>query len=127
MMTPHQLRTVDPAVEPLRSGTAFGSGAAEKDIACNFAEFQEVHTFGMLFLLEKLASCISSPVDLPLSQHDRGVVAHTKKCFREDKSLPGKVSCACTETRLLCVSVAARRWLSLVCFITADNGGSRED
>ena len=81
MMTPHQLRTVDPAVEPLRAGTAFvsHSGAAKKNIACNFAEFHEVHIFGMLFLLEKLASRISSHVELSLSQHDRGVVAHTKK------------------------------------------------
>ena len=86
MMTPHQLRTVDPAVEPLRAGTIFG----------------------MLFLLEKLASRISSHVELSLSQHDRGVVAHTKKFFREDKGLPGEVSCFCTETQLL--GAAARRW-----------------
>jgi hypothetical protein len=111
MMTLHHLRTVDPAVEPLRAGTVFSSGAAKKDIACNFAELHEVHIFGMLFLLEKLASRISSHVELPLSQHGRGVVSHTKESFREDKSLPGKVSCACTETRLLGLSVAARRWL----------------
>ena len=65
MMTPNHLRTVDPAVEPLRAGTALGSGAAKKDIACNFAELQyDVHIFGMLFLLEKLASRIRSHVEL---------------------------------------------------------------
>ena len=71
MMTPHQLRTVDPAVEPLRAGTALGSGAAKKDIACNFAEFHDVHIFDMLFLLEKLASRISSHVELSLSAHEK--------------------------------------------------------
>ena len=79
MMTPHQLRTVDPAVEPLRAGTALGSGVAKKDIACNFAEFHDVHIFDMLFLLEKLASRVSSDVELSLRQRDRGVIAQTKK------------------------------------------------
>ena len=60
MMTRQHLGTVNPAVEPLRAGTTFGSGAAEEDIACNFAEFHEIHAFGMLFLLEKLASRIRS-------------------------------------------------------------------
>ena len=66
---------------------------------------------GRAWILEKLAFRISSHVKLPLSQHDRGVVALTKKFSYEDKSLPGEVSCACAETRLLGVSVAARRWL----------------
>ena len=50
MLTLQHLRTVNPAVEPLRAGTAFGSGAAKKDVACNFTEFHEVYTFGVLFL-----------------------------------------------------------------------------
>ena len=104
MLTLHHLRTVTPAVEPLRAGTAFGSGAAKKDIACNFTEFHEVHVFGMLFLLEKLASRISSHVELDLSQHDRGVVALTKKFFREGKSFPGEVSCAFADIGLLGVA-----------------------
>ena len=101
MMTRQHLGTVNPAVEPLRAGTAFGSGAAEEDIACNFAEFHEIHAFGMLFLLEKLAFRISSHVELPLSQQARGVEAHTKFCFREEMSLPGEVSCACADCGLL--------------------------
>ena len=65
----------------------------------------------MQFLLEKLASHISSHVELPLSQHERGIVAVTKKFSRVDKSLPDEVRCACFETRLVGLSAAARRWL----------------
>ena len=61
----HHLGTVNPAIEPLRAGTAFGSGAAEEDIACNFAEFHEIHAFGMLFLLEKFALLIGFPSSFP--------------------------------------------------------------
>ena len=102
MLTIQHLRTVNPAVEPLRAGAAFGSGAAKKDIACNFTEFHEVYTFGVLFLLEELAPhLISSPVELPLSELDRLVVENTKKFFREDKSLPGEVSCVFADIGLL--------------------------
>ena len=76
----------------------------KKDIACNFTEFHEVYVFGMLFFLEKLAFRIGSHVELPLSQHDRSVVVLTKKFFREDKSLPGEVSCAFADIGLLDVA-----------------------
>ena len=72
-------------IEPLRAGTAFGSGAAKKDVACNFTEFHAVYTFGVLFLLEELAPhVIRSHAELPLSELDRLVVALAKKFFRED-------------------------------------------
>ena len=111
MFTRQHLRTVTPAVEPLRAGTAFGSRAAKKDVACNFAEFHEVYTFGVLFLLEECAPRIIPNVELPLSELDRLVVAHTKKFFREDKSLPGEVSCAFADIGLLGAAGAIGRWL----------------
>ena len=78
MLALQHLRTVNPAVEPLRAGTAFGGRAAKKDVACNFTEFHEVYTFGVLVLLEELAPhVIRSPVELPLSKLDRLVVSHT--------------------------------------------------
>ena len=59
-------------------------------------------TFGVLFLLEELAPHIISPhVELPLSELDCLVVAHTKEFFREDKSRPGEVSCSFADIGLL--------------------------
>ena len=104
MLTLQHLRAENPAVEPLRAGSALGSGALKKDIPSNFTEFHEVHVFGMLFFLESLASRISSHVKLPHSQQARGVKAIPKEVSREDESLPGEVSCAFAETRLLGVS-----------------------
>ena len=93
MLTRQQLRTVNPAVEPLRGGTALGSGASKKDIPSNFTVFHEVHVFGMLFFLESLASRISSHVKLPHSQQACGVKAIPKEFVRDDDSLPGEVRC----------------------------------
>ena len=58
----------------------------------------------MLFLLEKLVPYISSQVELPLSQHDRGVVTLAKEFFGEDKSVPGEVSCVFADIGLLGVT-----------------------
>ena len=80
MLTLQHLRPVNPAIEPLRAGTAFGSGATKKDVACNFTEFHEVYTFGVLFLLEELAPHLISPhAELPMSELDRPVVVNMKK------------------------------------------------
>src|SRR6056300_367065 len=105
MLALQHLRTVNPAVEPLRAGTAFDGRAAKKDVACNFTEFHEVYTFGVLFLPEELAPfVISPPVQLPLSELDCLVVAHTKEFFREKKRLAGEVSCAFADIGLLCAA-----------------------
>ena len=82
MVTRHQRRAVNPAVEPLRAGTSFGSGATKKDVARNFTEFHEVHIFGMLVHVEILVSRIR---ELPFSQLERGLVTLTKENVREDK------------------------------------------